>query len=82
MIHAERVVQYEADIELHNLVVFMYAGSDSFFMRIDAKTARLEDGFWRIGNAWIYEPENPAVYEDVFWLDTDLTLDKIQDRLN
>ena len=79
VIHAERVVQYEEDIELNNLVVFMYAGSGSFFMRIDAKTARLEDGFWHIGDAWIYEPEKPAVYEEAYLLDTDLTLDKIQD---
>ncbi len=79
VIRSEKVVQYERDIELHDLMIFMYAGPDTFSMRIEAKSARLEDGFWRIQKAWIYEPEKPAVYEDVYWLDTDLTIDKIQD---
>ena len=79
VIYAERVTQGETDIQLHNLVIFMYAGSDTFLMRIDAKTARLEDGFWKIEDSWIYEPEKPAVFEKVYWLDTDLTLDKIHD---
>ena len=79
VIHSKRVIQNEQDIELLNLVIFMYAGSDTFLKRIDAKSARLEDGFWQINDAWIYEPEKPAVYEDTHWLDTDLTIDKIQD---
>lgn len=79
VIHAQKVIQGDTDIQLHDLVIFMYAGSDTFLMRIDAKSARLEDGFWKIKDAWIYEPEKPAVSEKVYWLDTDLTLGKIQD---
>ena len=79
VIRSERVVQDDTDIELFDLVIFMYIGSDSFLKRIEAKSARLEDGFWQLREVWIYKPERPAVYEDVYWLDTDLTIDKIQD---
>ncbi len=79
VIHAKGVVQSESDIELKTIVVYMYAGTDVFRARIDGKSARLEDGFWRISDAWLYEPEKPPVFEPTHWLDTDLTLDKIQD---
>jgi len=79
VIHAKGVVQAGSDIELNDVVIFMYAGTDVFRARIDGKSAKLEDGFWRIRDAWIYEPEKPPVSEQTYWLDTDLTLDKIQD---
>ena len=79
VIHAKRVFQQGAEIELRDLSVFMYAGKDAFRGRIDAKFAWLEDGFWRIRDAWVYEPEKPAKFKKTHWLATDLTLDRIQD---
>jgi len=79
VVHAEHVLQNGRSVDLSDVVVFMYAGADKFRGRIDAAHARLEDGFWHMQKAWIFEPEKPTEFRDEYWLDTDLTLDKIQD---
>ncbi len=79
VLRAESVLQQRDEVELNDVVVFMYKGKDEFRHRIDAKSAKLEDGFWHMNDAWIYEPETPAVFEKEYWLSTDLTLDRIQD---
>ncbi len=79
VVHAEGVLQQGTNVELRDVVVFMYAGTDKFRGRVDAAHAQLEDGFWRMSNAWIFEPEKPNEFHEEYWLATDLTLDKIQD---
>ena len=79
VLRADSVVQQGRDVELRQVVIFMYAGKDAFRGRVDGSMAKLEDGFWRISDAWIYEPEKPPEFEKTYWLATDLTLDKIQD---
>ena len=79
VVHAKRVLQQGIDVELFDLIVFKYKGKDQFDRRIDAESARLEDGFWHVKNAWISVPEQLPVFEASHWLETDLTLDKIQD---
>jgi len=79
VVHAESIFQSGKDVELRNVVVFNYEGADKFRNRIDAEYARLEDGFWHMTNAWVYQPESPASQEKNYWLATDLTLSKIQD---
>jgi len=79
VVHAERVLQQGKNVELHDVVVFLYSGSDRFRGRVDAARANLEDGFWRMKDAWIFEPEKPTLFHKEYWLATDLTLSKIQD---
>jgi lipopolysaccharide export system permease protein len=79
VIHAARVSQQGSDVELSQIIVFVYEGTEQFSYRIDADEARLEGGFWHLTNVWIYVPELPARFEDEHWLETDLTLAKIQD---
>ena len=79
VVHAKGVLQYGNEVELNDVIVFMYEGSDKFMGRIDAEHAELEDGFWRLSNAWVFTPEKPPQFEDQYWLETDLTLGKIQD---
>jgi lipopolysaccharide export system permease protein len=79
VVHAERVLQQKTEVELQNVIVFKYEGSDRFIGRIDADYARLEDGFWHMRKAWILIPEKLPRYEEEHWLATDLTLNKIQD---
>ncbi len=79
VVHADQVLQQDQDVELNNVVVFMYSGADSFSGRLNAKTARLEDGFWRMTDTWVYKPDERPVFEKEHWLETDLTLNKIQD---
>ena len=79
VLHAKHILQQDKEVELSDVVVFMYAGKDKFRGRMDAASAVLEDGFWHMRDTWNYEPEKAAVYEKDYWLSTDLTLDRIQD---
>jgi len=79
VVHSDFILQSGKDVELRNVIVFNYEGTDKFLNRIDAEYARLEDGFWHLTNAWVYKPEIPPSYEKNYWLATDLTLSKIQD---
>jgi lipopolysaccharide export system permease protein len=80
VIYAKNVNQNNTSVELKNVVVFMYSDADTFSGRINADTAKLEDGFWRMNKARIYKPDYAPVYEKETWLATDLTLNKIQDN--
>lgn len=79
VVHAESVLSQGLDVQLREVTVFIYAGKDKFASRIDAEFARLEDGFWRLEDAWISSPDEASRHEDEFWLETDLTFAKIQD---
>ncbi len=79
VIHSNSVLQQGADVELDNVVVFVYEGTDKFLERIDAKSAKLEDGFWYMRDAHIQKPEEGTLHFEEYWLETDLTLTKIQD---
>jgi lipopolysaccharide export system permease protein len=79
VVHADGVLQQGTEVELNSVVVFRYAGVDKFRGRIDASHAKLEDGFWHMQKAWIFEPEKPTEFHQEYWLATDLTLEKIQD---
>ena len=79
VVHAEIILQAGNNVELKDVIVFTYEGADKFKGRIDAEFARLEDGFWHMTDAWVYNPESQARFEKDYWLATDLTLSKIQD---
>lgn len=79
VVHATNVLQQGIDVELRDVIVFLYEGTNKFSRRIDAAYARLEDGFWHIRDAWVLAPEQPPVYKAEYWLETDLTLGRIQD---
>lgn len=79
VIRASRILTTGSDITLFDISVFQYQGKDQFHQRIDAESAKLEDGFWRIENARIQIPESTAEFEDTMWLETELTPISIQD---
>lgn len=79
VIHSKHVLQQGTDVELRDVIVFIYEGANRFSERIDAKYARLEDGFWHLRDAWRTAPERTPLFEKETWLATDLTLSKIQD---
>ncbi len=80
VVHAERVLQQNSEVELREVLVFLYEGKDTFLQRIDAQSARLEDGFWHLKDAWLFQPEAPSAFEKDYWLPTDLTVTRIQDN--
>lgn len=66
-------------LKLSQVIIFFYEDDDRFVRRADAKTARLETGHWRLQDAWITGPDaNPRFVKD-YRVETDLTLDKIQE---
>jgi len=79
VVHADQVLQQGQHVELSNVVVFMYSGTDAFSGRMNAKKAVLEDGFWRMTDTWVYMPDSSPKFEAEYWLETDLTLNKIQE---
>ncbi len=77
VIHAQRVT--EPDTVLHDVIIFRFEGTDSFIGRIDAASAKLEDGYWDLQDAVLTAPDRPAEFTDRYKLSTDLTLSQIQD---
>lgn len=80
VIHAGNVLQQGTDVELSDVTIFLYHGSDRFNAQILADTARLEDGYWQLAHVRILEPEAATVYKDSERLPTDLTLTRIQNN--
>ena len=76
-IYAMRMSQ--SDVTLQQVIFFLFEGRDTFIGRIDAESAKLEDGYWIISNAWISAPNKAARFVETYRQRTDLTLDKIQD---
>lgn len=79
VIRAARVRQLGNQVTLEDVVVYMYEGRDHFRERIDAKEASLEDGFWHLRDAWSHSPEEQPRFEKERWIETNLTLGKIQE---
>ena len=67
------------DVRLDGVIVFLMEDKDRFVGRIDAPSATLEDGFWRLENAILTTPESPPTHLEVRRLPTDLTRDNIND---
>ena len=67
------------DVRLDNVIVYLMEDGDRFVGRIDAKSATLETGFWRLDNAILTEPNKAPTRFDIQRLPTDLTSDNIND---
>ena len=67
------------DVELTTVIFFLFEKQDRYVGRIDAERARLEDGYWKIENAWLSSPDEPTRRVQNHTLRTDLTADKIKD---
>ena len=77
VIHAARVSP--RNVELSDVIIFLYKDDDKFRGRIDAESATLRPGFWDIQNAWITAPNKAAIFAKNYRLDTNLTENKILD---
>ncbi len=77
VIHARHVSS--AGTELRKVIVFMYKGQDEFVGRIDAERALLLDGRWRLSDALLTRPQEPALRLATYEIKTTLTLAQIQE---
>ncbi|MDH5748765.1 MAG: LPS export ABC transporter permease LptG [Rhodospirillales bacterium] len=79
VIHSRNVFQQKENVELKNVIVFVFEGKDKFRERIEARLARLKEGYWLMSDVWLLSPEHPPRFTKEYRLETDLTLGKIQD---
>ncbi|MBM3532407.1 MAG: LPS export ABC transporter permease LptG [Alphaproteobacteria bacterium] len=77
IIHAQGVSQQH--MELIDATVFLYEGLDRYTGRIDAASARLEQGYWLLRDALVSMGDRAPVREPTMRIATDLTLETIQD---
>ncbi len=77
VVHARRISS--EGTELSGVIVFLYQGVDRFVGRIDAATARLRPGYWEFADALLTVPDTPAKRFSTYRLETDLTLEQIQE---
>jgi lipopolysaccharide export system permease protein len=79
VIHADHITL--DDRTFHGVSILDFAGDDRFLRRVDAPTAMLSAGVWRLRQAWIAEPNRPGAYREEYDLPTGLTLDQVIDSL-
>ncbi|HJN21475.1 MAG: LPS export ABC transporter permease LptG [Alphaproteobacteria bacterium] len=80
VIHAQRITQPE--LTLHEVIIFRYQGKDHFVQRIDAATAKLEDGYWALSDTLITAPDQLGERHATFNFPTELTISQIQDSFS
>lgn len=80
VIHAKGVSLQGDSIEIRNLSIFIFNEKQRFSGRITARAGTLEDGFWRLRDAFIHEPDEPVAKRVAeHWFETDLTHNNIHD---
>ena len=77
VIHALRVA--DQGVHLEEVTVFGYDGLDRFAGRIDAASADLETGRWRLTDAWISGADGLPQQHPTYDLPTELTPAQIQE---
>lgn len=66
-------------IQLAGVTVFRFDDSDRFRQRIEAKSALLHDGYWRLEGARLYSVEGPPTDHETYDLRTNLTLTQVRE---
>ena len=77
VIHAASVSQ--EGMELEDVIIFMFEDDDRFSGRIDARSARLGEGYWELSGALLTGPDRAPVYEETTRIETTLTATQIQE---
>lgn len=77
VVHALRAAQQ--GIELRDVILFYYKGTDTFVKRIDAAEALLRGDHWELRDAITSYPDAAPMIDKVLNVPTTLTFDRIQD---
>lgn len=67
------------DGELHGITIFFFGENAQFIRRVDAETAQLEQGVWKLQKVTLTAPNENAQRLDRYTLPTSLTLSQIQE---
>lgn len=66
---------------LRNVTVWTFDDDGRFNERIDARGAMLEDGHWRLADAWVYAPGRDPQLHGTYILSTYLTPTQVRENL-
>ena len=77
VIHALRASSQ--DMTLEDVIVFIYEGKDRFERRLDAKSAALQPGFWRLTDVYETHPGEAPVFHQTYNLPSRLTPTEVKD---
>ncbi|MEW6452226.1 MAG: LPS export ABC transporter permease LptG [Pseudomonadota bacterium] len=72
----------EQGVQLSNVTAFTFDPQGRFLERIEAKTAVLEPGYWRLSEARIYTPGVPPVERELHRLSTNLTPEQVRETFS
>lgn len=75
IIHAERL--RPESLAMERVMILDFAEDDTLVERIDADAAFLEDGRWRLANAWVTAPNQPSVFEENYQREAALSFPEI-----
>jgi lipopolysaccharide export system permease protein len=73
------VTSTEQGVRLGGVTVFTYDAAGHFLERIEAKTAVLDDGFWRLNDARIFSNNAPPAERSEYHLKTSLTSEQVRE---
>lgn len=79
ILHARKVQVRDRDLAARDISVFRLDAHDRLLSRIEAASASLVDGAWRLERARAIRPEQLPEPEGTITLPTDLTVSRIQD---
>ena len=65
---------------LGNVMAITFDAEGSFLERIEARTATLEPGAWRLQDARIFKIDHPPVEAPIYQLKTSLTAEQVRER--
>jgi lipopolysaccharide export system permease protein len=69
----------EQGSSLGGVSVYTFDDAGHFRERIEARTAQLEQGYWRLDDARIYSTGSPPLFQDSYRLSTNLTLAQVRE---
>ncbi len=80
IMHARSITQPSWD--LNGVTVFYFGEEDTFILRVDSETARLEPGRWFFDDARIYKKDGRIVEDQTLYLPTRLTYSDIEESFS
>lgn len=76
IIHAGRIAQQEPHLELEDVILFNFGAGPLGMSRIDARRARLLDGYWLLNQVILSSPKDGSRFRDTYLLPSQLTPDQ------
>lgn len=78
--HAQSLDQ--KTITLREVIIFQFQEDSEFVGRMDAESAKLRHGYWQLKNVILSETGKPPEKSSTLRLDTELTIEQIQDSFS